>query len=120
MQNGDLIHDWMIAYLQKKLSRNYDVIKVNLDHNKNNEFNGHYPDLILENHGLVLAVMEVETEETISEKKAEDWKTMSGLGAKLILMVPKTLKSKVLDILWKNGMADKASVGSYEMNVQMP
>ena len=120
MQNGDLIHDWMIAYLQKKLSRDYDVIKANYAEDRRNEFNGHYPDLVLENHGLVLAVMEVETEQTISEKKAEDWKIMAGLGAKLILMVPKKLKPKVLDILWKNGMADKASVGSYEMNVQMP
>jgi len=120
MQNEGLIHDWMISYLQKKLSRNYDVVKVNSKEDRSNEFNGHYPDLILENHGLVLALMEVETEQTISEKKAEDWKVMAGLGAKLILMVPKTLKPKVLDILWKNGMADKASVGSYEMNVQMP
>ena len=120
MQNEDVIHDWMISYLQNKLKRNYDDIKVNRDDDRSNEFNGHYPDLILENHGLVLAVMEVETEHTISSEKAEEWKTMAGLGAKLILMVPKTLKAKVLDILWKNGIADKASVGSYEMNVQMP
>jgi len=120
MQHVDLLHDWMISYLQNKLSRDYDEIKVNRDEDKSNEFNGYYPDLILRNHGLVLAVMEVETEQTISVEKAEEWKTMAGLGAKLILMVPKTLKSKVLDILWKNGMADKASVGSYEMNVQMP
>jgi hypothetical protein len=120
MKNGDLIHDWMISYLKKRLSRDYDAIKVNCDDDRSNEFNGHYPDLILENHGLVLAVMEVETEQTISAEKAEKWKTMASLGARLILMVPKPLKPKVIDILWKNGMADKASVGSYEMNVQMP
>ena len=120
MQNVDLIHDWMISYLQNKLSRNYDNVKVNRDEDRSNEFNGQYPDLILENHGLVIAVMEVETEKTISADKAELWKTMANLGVKLILMVPKKLKPKVLDILWKNGMADKTSVGSYEMNVQMP
>jgi hypothetical protein len=120
MQNGDLIHDWMISYLKNKLSRDYDDIKVNIGQDRSNEFKGHYPDLILENHGLVLAVMEVETEKTISDEKAKEWKIMSGLGAKLILMVPKALKPRVLDILWKQGMADKASVGSYEMNVQMP
>ncbi len=120
MKHGDLIHDWMISYLQNRLKRDYDDIKVNRDEDRVNEFNGQYPDLILENHGLVLAVMEVETEQTISVEKAEEWKIMAGLGAKLILMVPKMLKPKVLDILWKNGMADKASVGSYEMNVQMP
>ena len=120
MQNGDLIHDWMIDYLQKKLSRDYDVIKVNFAEDRSNEFNGHYPDLVLENHGLVLAVMEVETEQTVSDKKAEEWKIMAGLGAKLILMVPKKIKPRVLDILWKSGLAGKASVGSYEMSVQMP
>ncbi len=120
MQNGDMIHDWMISYLKNRLSRDYDDIKINLEKDRSNEFNGHYPDLILENHGLVLAVVEVETEKTISAEKAEEWKAMAGLGAKLILMVPRSLKPRVLDILWKSGMADKASVGSYEMNVQMP
>jgi hypothetical protein len=120
MQNDDLIHDWMISYLKNRLSRDYDDIRINLEQDRSNEYNGHYPDLILENHGLVLAVMEVETEQTITSEKADQWKTMAGLGAKLILMVPKTWKPRVLDILWKNGMADKASVGSYEMNVQMP
>ncbi len=119
MIDEKLIHDWMVSHLRKKLSRDYTDIRIN-SANEKHEFNGHYPDLILENHGLVLAVMEVETVQTISAEKAEEWKAMAGLGAKLILMVPKKLKPKVLDILWKNGMADKASVGSYEMNVQMP
>lgn len=114
-----LIHSWMISYLKKKLSRDYDYIKINSGDEKN-EFNGHYPDLILGNHGLVLAIMLVETDSTITTERANEWKSFSGLGAKLILMVPKHTKAKVIDLLWKEGIADKASVGSYELNVSMP
>ncbi len=120
MKNEKLIHDWMVSYLKEKLSRDYNDIKLNLESEKKNEFNGHYPDLILGNHGVVLAVMEVETENSITPEKADEWKTLSGLGAKLILMVPRASKAKALDLLWKKGIADKASVGSYETNISMP
>ena len=119
MKDEKLIHDWMISHLRNRLSRDYTDIKINLAQAKN-EFNDHYPDLILGNHGLVLAIMEVETEGTITPEKAEDWKKLSGLGAKLILMVPKATKAKMLDLLWKQGIADKASVGSYDINISMP
>jgi hypothetical protein len=35
-------------------------------------------------------------------------------------MVPKTSKAKVVDLLWKNNLVDKAAVGSYDINVNMP
>jgi hypothetical protein len=120
MKNEKLIHDWMVSYLRERLSRDYDDIKINLGEEKNNEFNGHFPDLILRNHGLVLAIMEVETEGSITQDKADEWKTLSGLGAKLILMIPKASRAKIIDMLWKKGLADKASLGSYEITVNMP
>jgi len=120
MLDNKLIHDWMVSYLSKRLSRDYDDVSVNFGGDKKNEFNGHYPDLILRNHGFVMAVMEVETEESVTPEKAVEWKTLSGLGAKLIIMVPNSMKSKALDLLWKAGIADKASVGSYGINVNMP
>lgn len=120
MQNEKLIHDWMVSYLKQRLSRNYNDVKVNLEGENKNEFEGRYPDLILGSHGLVLAVMEVETEKSITPEKAEEWKALAGLGAKLIIMVPKASKAKVVDLLWKKGIADKAAVGSYEINVNMP
>ena len=119
MHNEKLIHDWMVSYLKERLSRDYNDIRINLDEKKN-EFKGHHPDLILGNHGHVLAIMEVETEGSITPEKADEWKKLTGLGAKLILMVPKQTKAKVVDLLWKAGMADKASVGSYEIAVSMP
>jgi len=120
MENEDLIHDWMVSHLRDRLGRDYNDVRINQGEAKDNEFNGHYPDLILGNHGLVLAIMEVETASSITQGKADEWKTLSGLGAKLILMVPRTSKAKVLDLLWKQGIADRASVGSYELNVSMP
>lgn len=120
MDQDRLYHDWAVTYLKQKLSRSYNDIKVNLEGEEKNEFKGHYPDLILGNHGMVLAVMEVETEKTVIPEKAEEWKELAGLGAKLIVMVPKASKAKVVELLWKEGIADKAAVGSYGFNVSMP
>jgi hypothetical protein len=110
----------MVSHLKHRLSRDYRDIRVNHGGEQKNEFKGHYPDLILGNHGLVLAVMEVETEESITPQKAEEWKELSGLGVKLILMVPKPSRAKTLDLLWKAGIADRVSVGTYEININMP
>jgi hypothetical protein len=119
MKNEKLIHDWMISYLRGRLSRDYDDIKINLGDEKT-EFKGTYPDLILSNHGIILAIMEVETDKSVNEEQAEKWKSLSGQGAKLILMVPKSMKAKAVDLLWKQGLVDKASVGSYDINISMP
>ncbi len=110
----------MINYLKQKLSREYDEVKINPEGKKNAEFKGHYPDLILSNHGLELAVVEVETPESITSEKTDEWKALSGLGVKLIIMIPRASKAKVIDLLWKKGIADKTAVGSYDINVQMP
>ncbi len=120
MINEQLLHDWMVSHLQRKLSRDYDYVHANIGDSGKHDFKGCYPDLVLGNHGLVLAIVEVETEGTISDASAAKWKERASLGAKLILMVPRHAKARVLDLLWKHGIADKASVGSYELNVQMP
>ncbi len=120
MKNENLIHEWMISHLQEKLSRSYDDVKSNPAGDKKNEYKGAYPDLILSNHGLVMALMEVETAGSITREKTEEWKSLSQLGAKLILMVPKSSKAKIIDLLWKSGLADKAAIGSYEISVTMP
>ncbi len=120
MQNDKLIHNWLVSYLKHRLSRDYDVIKVNQDGEKKNEYKGHYPDLILENHGMVLAVMEVETEKSATSEKADEWKAISRLGVKLIIMIPRAFKAKTLELLWSKGIADRTSVGSYEIKIDMP
>lgn len=120
MRNDNPIHDWVVSYLKQKLSRDYNDIQVNLGGEKKAEFNGYFPDLILGNHGMVLAVMEVETEKDITAEKADEWKKISGKGVKLYIMIPGALKAKVMDLLWKAGIVDKVSIGTYDMNIRMP
>lgn len=104
-------HDLIVDHLKKRFSGQYGEIRVN---------EGGLPDLVLVNHGLILAFVEVETSKTITSEKAERWKEMAQSGSKLILMVPKAAKVKVMELLWKYGIADTVGVGTYEITVQMP
>ncbi|NOZ26333.1 MAG: hypothetical protein GXO94_09630 [Nitrospirae bacterium] len=119
MDDERLIHDWLVRTLRSRLSREYKEIKDNLEGRKN-EFNGYYPDLILGNHGMVLAVVEVETEKSISKEKASQWKAISGTGTKLILMLPKKTVKTVTEILWEASIADRVSIGTYDIVINMP
>ena len=119
MTKETFFHDWLVSYLQGRLARDYKEILANGTEAQKHEFNGHYPDLILANQGMVLAIMEVETEETITPEQAERWKELAGLGAKLILMVPNHTKPKVMDLVLQKGLAGKVGVGSYEITIKM-
>lgn len=111
MDNEKLIHDLIVDRLKGKFSGEYKEIKVNQEGN---------PDIILANHGLTLAVVEVETERSITPEKAEKWKEMAKSGTKLILMVPKNAKVKTTELLWQKGIMDRVGVGSYEILINMP
>ncbi len=120
MKSENIFHDWLIDYLRKRLSKDYSEISINYDGEETNEFNGSYPDLILKNHGLVMGIMEVETTNTISPEKAAEWKKKTTLGARLILMIPESERKKAMDLLWSQGIADKAGIGSYDLKIKMP
>ena len=120
MEYGDLTHEIILEHLKRRLSREYKEIHMNRKEEKKTEYKGHYPDMILGNHGMVLALLEVETGESISEKRADRWKVLSDLGVKLILMVPKELKVKATELLWTKGLMGKVSMGTYEISVNMP
>jgi hypothetical protein len=111
MESEKLLHDLIVERLRRKFSAQYKEIQVNA---------GGCPDLILANHGLTLAVVEVETETTVTPEKAAQWKEMAGAGRKLILMVPKNAKVRAMELLWKEGIADRVGVGSYEIAITMP
>jgi hypothetical protein len=76
--------------------------------------------MILGNHGMVLALLSVETSESITEERAEFWKTLSSLGTKLIIMVPRNMRVRVTDVLWNKGLMDKVSLGTYDIIINMP
>ncbi len=111
MGNEKLMHDLIVDYLRGKLSRDYREITVN-------PAGG--PDLTLSNHGMLLAVVEVETEGSVTPEKAEEWKALKQPGLKLILMVPKSCRVKATELLWQQGIADSVSLGTYEITVNMP
>lgn len=110
MQTDKLVHDLIVDYVIDRLKRDYREIKKNPDGN---------PDLILSNHGMVMAYLEVETEGSINPEKAKMWKEISGKG-KLILMIPKDLRLKVTDLLWQQGITGSVSIGTYEITINMP
>lgn len=111
MDNEKLMHDLIVGRLRGRFSRDYSVIKVNAEGG---------PDIVLANHGLTIAMVEVETDRSITPEKAAKWKEMAHSGAKLILMVPKAAKVRAMELLWKEGIADKVGVGSYEIVISMP
>jgi hypothetical protein len=120
MEYADHIHEIILEHLKKRLSKEYKEIGINKTGEKKTEYGGHYPDMVLGNHGMVLALLEVETSESISEKRVERWKVLSDLGVKLILMVPKDLKVRATELLWAKGLMGKVSMGTYEISVHMP
>ncbi|OGP85681.1 MAG: hypothetical protein A2Z08_05020 [Deltaproteobacteria bacterium RBG_16_54_11] len=119
MTQEAFFHDWLVSHLQVRLARDYKEIKANIGEDRKHEFNKHYPDLILANQGMVLAIMEVETEESTTAEQAGRWKELAGLGAKLILMVPNHTRPKVMDLVLQAGLAGKVGVGSYEITIKM-
>ena len=110
MDNDALLHNLIVDRLRRKFSSQYKEISVNT----------HGPDMTLGNHGMTLACVQVETESSITTEQAERWKGMIGDCPRLILMVPKNAKVKAMDLLWKNGIADRVGVGSYEIVITMP
>jgi hypothetical protein len=95
MESDTVFHNWLVDYLKSKFSKEYSEIGANPEGQENEEFSGHYPDIILRNHGMVMAIVEVETERSIDEERGNYWKEISQKGAKLILMVPESKKAKV-------------------------
>lgn len=114
------LHDAIAQELRKRLRHRYRDIKMNLSGQRQHEFGGHYPDLILSEQGMVLALVEIETEGSFTPDKIEIWKGLVGSGPRLILMVPKDIKAKLTGILWDSGLADRVSLGSYEITINMP
>lgn len=111
MTNEEMVHSVILEYVRHRLSRDYKAIEINPSGD---------PDLRLSNHGLVLAVVEIETEHTITSQKAAKWRALAESGTKLVLMVPRASKVKVMELLWQQGIADRVGVGSYDIAITMP
>ena len=109
------LHDWVIRKANEKYSRLYSEVHVNPGEEANFDFKGKYPDIVIVNYGQVVQIVEVETRETINKERIPKWKELSELGVKLTLMVPKELQGQARDICWKNGLAAKMNIGSFDV-----
>ncbi|MBI3355034.1 MAG: hypothetical protein HY034_09140 [Nitrospirae bacterium] len=110
MLDEKLVHDLIVDYMKEKFAREYKEITINSSGS---------PDLVLANYGLTLAVVEVETENSITIEKTEKWKAVAEKN-KLFLMIPKNAKVKATELLWQKGIGDKVAVGTYEIVINMP
>ncbi|MBF0537434.1 MAG: hypothetical protein HQL03_04175 [Nitrospirae bacterium] len=115
-----IFHDWLVRRLMARLAKDYSDIAVNLDGEERHAIEGHYPNLILKNLGMVMAVVEVETEDSITVDKVKQWKEILQKGIRLIVMVPERSKAKTTSLLWDAGIAEEVSVGSYDIKINMP
>ncbi|MGH7901044.1 MAG: hypothetical protein ACRENZ_04840 [Thermodesulfobacteriota bacterium] len=109
------LHDWVIRKLKEKYSRLYKEVHINPGEEKNYDVKGYYADAIFVNYGQVVMIIEVETQETVTEMEIEEWKELSSLGVQLILLVPKEFQNSARDLCWKNGLAAKLKIGSFDL-----
>ncbi len=113
------LHDWVIRKVHEKYSRLYSEVRVNPGEERNFEYKGKYPDIVLVNYGQVVQIVEVETRETINNDRVPKWKEFSELGVKFTLLAPKELQGHARDICWKNGLAAKVNLGSFEVLINI-
>ena len=113
------LHDWVIRKVQEKYSKLYSEVHINPGGDKNYEYNGSYPDIVVVNYGQTVQIVEVETRETINNERAAKWKEMSELGVKLSLLVPKEMQKAARDICWKGGLVAKVNIGSFDVNLNI-
>jgi len=113
------LHDWVIRQLKQKFESLYTEVHINPGDEENFELNGHFPDVVLVNYGQVVQIAEVETRETLNPEEVDEWKRLSELGVKLSLVVPKELQNEARDLCWKEGLAAKVNIGSFDVNLQI-
>ncbi|MGQ0792923.1 MAG: hypothetical protein ACT4NX_02430 [Deltaproteobacteria bacterium] len=118
-KSEQVLHDWVVEKLRVKYSRLYREVHANPAEERNYEFGGHFPDLIFVNYGQTMLIAEVETEETINEGEAEEWKTLSALGVQLVLIVPKEMQNAARDICWKAGIAARVKIGFFDVSLSI-
>jgi hypothetical protein len=111
MDYDRLLRGLIVERLRRKLGRQYGEVKVNP---------GGGPDMVLGSHGLTLAMVQVETEGSITPEGAAKWAGLASSGSKLILMVPRASKVRATELLWEKGLMDRVAIGTYEIEIKMP
>ncbi len=78
------------------------------------------PDLKILSYGMTIGYIDIITEKEINPDRIEKWKKLISDGNKLVILLPKEEKLKITELLWKEGLAEKVSVGTYEISLFLP
>lgn len=78
------------------------------------------PDLKIQSYGITIGYVDIIVESDIPNHRIEKWKELVSKGDKLILIVSKEQKLKLTEQIWKAGIAEKVSIGTYEFTLLLP
>uniref|UniRef100_A0A7C4AII9 Uncharacterized protein n=1 Tax=Thermodesulfovibrio aggregans TaxID=86166 RepID=A0A7C4AII9_9BACT len=78
------------------------------------------PDLKILSYGMVIGYIDIITEKEVFQERIEKWKDLISHGNKLIIVVPKDEKLRITELLWKEGIAEKVSIGTYDVVLTLP
>jgi hypothetical protein len=83
-------HDWIVQTAAARLDATKYSVYINPGAQKNTAVGGEYPDIIVTPRGsnAVQFIIEVETEGSVNDSEAEQWKSYSKLGATFYILVP--------------------------------
>lgn len=78
------------------------------------------PEMKILSYGMTIGYIDIVTEKDLKPERIEKWKNLVSKGEKLILLIPKEEKLRIADMLWKEGFAEKVSIGTFEINLFLP
>lgn len=111
MNEAKILKDFIIQQLRLKLHR----IKQDIE-----PFPSPPPDLKIQSYGITVGYIDIVVEPEVSTQRIEKWKEIVASGEKLILIISKADKLKITELLWREGVAEKISIGTYEFNLLLP
>ncbi|MCX8026624.1 MAG: hypothetical protein N3A62_02045 [Thermodesulfovibrionales bacterium] len=113
MKSGlkSLLKEVVIEQLKERYKKKYSDVVVDKEPN---------PDLVVYNHGLKIATVFVETEDSLTKQRAETWKASLKDGSRVIVLIPTNSKTNLTSILWDMNLMADISIGTYDLNINTP
>ena len=110
-------HDNVIKYAFTTLDKTSHDVYTNPGSQKNTSVNGFYPDIIITDKGeaRVKFILEVETEDSITQNEITQWRDYLKLGGIFYLVVPKKSRQKAELLCRQNNL--KARFATYSKDV---
>lgn len=111
MKEEIILKDYIIHQLKLKLQRMKQDVESYPDPP---------PDLKIQSYGMTIGYIDIIVEPDITNQRMEKWKELVSKGEKLILIVSREQKLKVTDLILREGIAEKVSIGTYEFALFLP